>query len=45
MVCITGLELFALSQQVDGVLLSGALVLIAGVAGYESKILKDRLKK
>lgn len=31
---IVGLEIYAISQGIDGTLLAGALALIAGLAGY-----------
>ncbi len=33
-VCVTGLALFALSKGHDGVMLSGSVIIIGGLAGY-----------
>ena len=33
-VCITGVELYALSQGVNGVLLTAVIGILAGLAGY-----------
>jgi hypothetical protein len=45
---ITGLELYAISQGIDGILLAGAIAVIAGLAGYEAgsivKHVVDKLK-
>ena len=38
---IVALECFAISKGLNGTLLAGALVIIAGLAGYEVKALKD----
>ena len=40
LVCITIIELYALNQQVNGVLLSLALVSIAGLGGYSAAKIK-----
>lgn len=44
-VAITGiviLESIALLKGINGVLLTGVIALIAGLAGYEIRILKER---
>jgi len=42
---ITALSIVALANGIDGVLLSAAFGIIGGLAGYESKILRDKVKK
>lgn len=32
--CITGLEIYALSQGINGVILTGVIAIIAGAIGY-----------
>lgn len=44
MVCIAGLEGFALSQGVNGAILGIVIAAIAGLGGYEVKALKDKRK-
>ena len=44
MVCIAGLEAFAISQGINGAILSLAVAAIAGLGGYELKVLRDRTK-
>ena len=44
-ICITVLLIVALCQGIDGILLSGGLTLIAGIAGFEIKALKERQKR
>ena len=44
-ICITVLLIVALCQGIDGILLSGGLTLIAGIAGFEIKALKERKKR
>lgn len=39
---IAGLEAYALSQNIDGVLLAGSIAIIAGLGGYTAKA---KLKK
>ncbi len=34
---IAGIEIYALSQGIDGVLLAGTIAVIAGLAGYTAK--------
>jgi len=43
-VCIAGLEVFALSQGINGALIGIAIAAIAGLGGYEAKILRDKIK-
>lgn len=38
------LETIALLKGIDGVLLSGGLVVIAGLGGWEAKNIKNRIK-
>ena len=42
--CITGLIAFALSLGINGVILAGGCTVIAGLGGYEIKVLKDKKK-
>lgn len=42
--CITAIELYALYLQVNGLILAGALALIAGIAGYETKAIAQIFK-
>ncbi len=42
--CITAIELYALSRGMNGVILAGALALIAGIAGYEAKAIIQFMK-
>ncbi|MBA7582182.1 hypothetical protein ES708_24102 [subsurface metagenome] len=42
---IAGLEIYAISQGVNGTLMSLAFAAIAGLGGYEIKVLRDRVKK
>ena len=44
MICIAGLEAFALSQGVNGAVLGIVIAAIAGLGGYEVKTLKDKRK-
>ena len=43
-ISITGLLAYALSLGIDGVILSGGCAIIAGLGGYEIKVLKDKRK-
>jgi len=38
------LEAIALANGIDGVLMSGAIAVIGGLAGYQAKTLRDRIK-
>jgi len=40
--CITGLEIYAISQGMDGVILAGTIAIIAGIGGYTAKTIKIR---
>lgn len=42
--CIAGLEAFAISQGVNGAILSLAVAAIAGLGGYEIKLWRDKTK-
>lgn len=42
---IAGLEVYALSQGINGVLMGIVIAAIAGLAGYEGKIIKDKIVK
>lgn len=37
---ITALEAYAISQNIDGVLLAGAIAVIAGLGGYTAKAIR-----
>lgn len=43
-ICIGGLEAFAIYQGIDGAALGIAVGAIAGIAGYEVKVLRDKRK-
>ena len=36
---------YALHLGIDGVLLAGVIAILAGLGGYQGKILKDKVKK
>ena len=42
--CITALEIVAISQGVNGATFGLALAAIAGLGGWEAKVLKDKIK-
>ncbi len=42
---ITGLEVLAILQGIDGVLLAGSIAVIAGLGGFTAKSVKDRVKR
>jgi len=42
---IVGLELYALSQGINGTMLGWAVAIIAGLGGYEVKALREYYKK
>ncbi|MBA7701045.1 hypothetical protein ES703_109776 [subsurface metagenome] len=42
---IVGLEVYALSQGVNGAILGWVFVIIGGLGGYELKILRDKIGK
>lgn len=44
MLCISGLEAFAISQGIDGAVFGIVIAALAGLGGYELKIIKDRKK-
>lgn len=44
MLCIAGLEAFAISQGINGAILSLAVAALAGLGGYEIKVLRDKAK-
>ncbi|MBA7607941.1 hypothetical protein ES703_15111 [subsurface metagenome] len=43
-VCIAGLEAFAISQDINGAVLGIVIAAIAGLGGYELKILREKHK-
>jgi len=42
---IVALEIYAISQGLNGVLLAGSIAVIAGLGGYEAKVVKDKVTK
>ena len=42
--CITGLEVVALTQGIDGAIFGIAIAAIAGLGGYEVKVWRDKRK-
>lgn len=44
-VCIVGLEAYALYQGINGAVLGIVMAAVAGLGGYEVKVLRDRAKK
>lgn len=44
MICIAGLEALALVQGVDGTVFALVIAALAGLGGYELKILRDKRK-
>lgn len=44
-VCIAGLEAFAIFQGINGATLGIVVAAIAGLGGYEVKVLKDKAKE
>lgn len=42
MVCIAGLEAFAISQGINGAVLGIVIAAIAGLGGYELKVIRDK---
>lgn len=44
MLCITGLEIVALANGIDGAVFGLVIAALAGLGGYEIKALKDRKK-
>jgi len=45
MLCIVGLEVVAVLNHIDGALLSLAIAAVAGLGGYEIKVLREKVKK
>ena len=44
MLCITALEVAALLKGVDGAVFGFVIAALAGLGGYEIKVLKDKVK-
>ncbi|NVM22280.1 MAG: hypothetical protein HWN68_10935 [Desulfobacterales bacterium] len=42
MLCITGLEVVALTNGINGAIFGVAIAAIAGLGGYEIKVLRDK---
>ncbi len=42
MVCVTALEIYALSQGINGTLLSAGVAVLAGIGGFSVKAYLDR---
>lgn len=45
MLCIVGLEVVAILNNINGAILSLAVAAVAGLGGYEIKVLRDKAKK
>lgn len=45
LVCIAGLEALALAKGVDGATFGLVIAALAGLGGYEAKIIKDKIRK
>ena len=45
MLCVTGLEVYALYLGFNGTILAGCMVIVGGLGGYEAKIIRDKYKK
>lgn len=43
--CITALEIVAITQGVNGAILGIVVAAIAGLGGYELKVLRDKRKE
>lgn len=41
-ICIAGLEAFAISQGINGAVLGIVIAAIAGLGGYELKVIRDK---
>jgi len=44
MVCIAGLEVFAMSKGVNGATFGLVIAALAGLGGYQVKAIKDKMK-
>ncbi len=44
MICIAGLEALALVKGINGALFGIVVAALAGLGGYEIKVLRDRMK-
>ena len=45
MICIAGLVAFALSKGIDGAIFGIAITALAGLGGYELKVLQEKRKR
>lgn len=43
--CITALEIVAITQGINGAIFGVAVAAIAGLGGYEIKVLRDKRKE
>jgi len=43
MLCITALVIFALSKGLDGLILSGGMAILGGLAGYKANDVKNKI--
>ena len=43
-ICIAGLEALALVKGINGALMGIAIAALAGLGGYQVKVLKDKIK-
>ena len=44
-ICIAGLEAFAISQGINGAVLGIVIAALAGLGGYELKIIRDKRRE
>ncbi len=42
--CITAIEVVAISQGINGAMMGIAVAAIAGLGGWEAKVIKDKIK-
>lgn len=42
--CITTIEVVAISQGINGALIGIAIAALAGLGGWEAKVIKDKIK-
>lgn len=45
MICIAGLEALAIMRDIDGAVLGIVIAAIAGLGGYEIKVLREKRKE
>ena len=42
--CVTAIEVVAISQGINGALIGISIAAIAGLGGWEAKVIKDKIK-